>query len=59
MLLQVCERHVVNRSIALGTTIKTGTLNTVSALAGVIPARDRGQVWFAIINHGNDISQFL
>ncbi|MGL5874294.1 MAG: D-alanyl-D-alanine carboxypeptidase [Xenococcaceae cyanobacterium] len=49
---------MINRTIPLGTTIKTGTLNTVSALAGVIPTRDRGQVWFAIINHGNDISQF-
>jgi D-alanyl-D-alanine carboxypeptidase/D-alanyl-D-alanine-endopeptidase (penicillin-binding protein 4) len=49
---------MIHRSIPIGTTIKTGTLNTVSALAGVIPTRDRGQVWFAIINHGNDVSQF-
>jgi D-alanyl-D-alanine carboxypeptidase/D-alanyl-D-alanine-endopeptidase (penicillin-binding protein 4) len=49
---------MMNRTIPLGTTIKTGTLDTVSALAGVIPTRDRGQVWFAIINHGNDVSQF-
>jgi serine-type D-Ala-D-Ala carboxypeptidase/endopeptidase (penicillin-binding protein 4) len=49
---------MVHRNLPLGTAMKTGTLNTVSALAGVIPTRDRGQVWFAIINHGNDVSQF-
>jgi serine-type D-Ala-D-Ala carboxypeptidase/endopeptidase (penicillin-binding protein 4) len=49
---------MVNRNLPLGTAMKTGTLNTVSALAGVIPTRDRGQVWFTIINHGNDVSQF-
>lgn len=35
--------------------IKTGTLNQVSALAGVLPTRDRGLVWFAILNRGTDI----
>jgi serine-type D-Ala-D-Ala carboxypeptidase/endopeptidase (penicillin-binding protein 4) len=49
---------MVHRTLPFGTTIKTGTLNTVSALSGVIPTRDRGQVWFTIINHGNDVSQF-
>jgi D-alanyl-D-alanine carboxypeptidase/D-alanyl-D-alanine-endopeptidase (penicillin-binding protein 4) len=46
------------RHIPLGTAIKTGTLNTVSALAGVIPTRDRGLVWFAIINRGGDVNGF-
>lgn len=46
------------RHIPLGTAIKTGTLNTVSALAGVMPTRDRGPIWFAIINRGNDVSEF-
>ncbi|MBD3883052.1 D-alanyl-D-alanine carboxypeptidase [Phormidium tenue FACHB-886] len=32
--------------------VKTGTLNEVSAFAGVLPTRDRGLVWFAIINLG-------
>lgn len=41
-----------NRSIPLGSAIKTGTLNDVSSLAGVIPTRDKGLVWFAIINVG-------
>ncbi|HEY9629216.1 MAG TPA: D-alanyl-D-alanine carboxypeptidase [Coleofasciculaceae cyanobacterium] len=39
--------------------VKTGTLNEVSALAGVLPTRDRGLVWFAIINLGaGDIGTF-
>lgn len=38
-----------------GSVIKTGTLNEVSALAGVLPTRDRGLVWFAILNRGTDI----
>src|ERR671933_2061943 len=46
------------RHIPLGTAIKTGTLGQVSALAGVIPTRDRGRVWFAIINRGTDVDGF-
>ncbi len=44
------ERSIPERSV-----IKTGTLNQVSALAGVLPTRDRGLVWFAVINRGTDI----
>ncbi|MBE9194209.1 MULTISPECIES: D-alanyl-D-alanine carboxypeptidase/D-alanyl-D-alanine-endopeptidase [Synechocystis] len=40
------------RSMPQGLTVKTGTLNTVSALAGIIPTQERGTVWFAIINNG-------
>ncbi|HBK64038.1 MAG TPA: D-alanyl-D-alanine carboxypeptidase, partial [Cyanobacteria bacterium UBA11166] len=46
------------RKMPLGTAMKTGTLREVSALAGAIPTRDRGLVWFAIINRGNDIPKF-
>ncbi len=46
---------MLNRRIPNYTTVKTGTLAEVSALAGVIPTRDRGLVWFAIINGGGDI----
>ncbi|MDF0554715.1 D-alanyl-D-alanine carboxypeptidase [Kamptonema sp. UHCC 0994] len=42
------------RHIPLGTVAKTGTLDRVIALAGVIPTRDRGLVWFAIVNRGSD-----
>jgi serine-type D-Ala-D-Ala carboxypeptidase/endopeptidase (penicillin-binding protein 4) len=43
------------RHIPLATVIKTGTLRDVSALAGVMPTRDRGLVWFAIINRGTNV----
>lgn len=40
------------RSLPKGITIKTGTLNEVSALAGIIPTKERGRVWFTVINGG-------
>lgn len=40
------------RSLPTGAAVKTGTLDDVSALAGAIPTRDRGIVWFSIINVG-------
>ena len=43
------------RHFPQATVIKTGTLRNVSALAGVMPTRDRGLVWFTIINRGNDV----
>ncbi len=46
------------RSLPEATAMKTGTLRDVSALAGVMPTRDRGLVWFAIINRGPYISSF-
>jgi serine-type D-Ala-D-Ala carboxypeptidase/endopeptidase (penicillin-binding protein 4) len=46
------ERH-----LPVGTTIKTGTLNEVSALGGVLPTRDRGLVWFVIVNKGSQITK--
>ena len=46
------------RHLPIGTAIKTGTLNNVSALAGVMPTRDRGLVWFTIINRGGDVNGF-
>lgn len=49
---------VHGRHIPSATVVKTGTLNEVSALAGVMPTRDRGLVWFAIINQGKDVDNF-
>jgi D-alanyl-D-alanine carboxypeptidase/D-alanyl-D-alanine-endopeptidase (penicillin-binding protein 4) len=46
------------RNIPLGSAVKTGTLNSVSALAGVMPTRDRGRVWFVIINRGGPVGVF-
>ncbi|MEQ9484592.1 D-alanyl-D-alanine carboxypeptidase [Coleofasciculus sp. F4-SAH-05] len=46
------------RNLPEGTAMKTGTLRQVSALAGVMPTRERDRVWFAIINGGNNIWEF-
>jgi D-alanyl-D-alanine carboxypeptidase/D-alanyl-D-alanine-endopeptidase (penicillin-binding protein 4) len=46
---------IEDRSIPKAAVVKTGTLNDVSTLAGVVPTRDRGLVWFAILNRGNDL----
>jgi D-alanyl-D-alanine carboxypeptidase/D-alanyl-D-alanine-endopeptidase (penicillin-binding protein 4) len=43
------------RNIPASAVVKTGTLNDVSALAGVLPTRDRGLIWFSIINRGGDL----
>jgi D-alanyl-D-alanine carboxypeptidase/D-alanyl-D-alanine-endopeptidase (penicillin-binding protein 4) len=43
------------RNIPAAAVVKTGTLNDVSALAGVVPTRDRGLIWFSIINRGSDL----
>lgn len=47
------------RQLPNGSAIKTGTLDAVSSLAGVIPTRDRGLVWFSIINIGTADLQAL
>ncbi|NET24466.1 D-alanyl-D-alanine carboxypeptidase [Okeania sp. SIO1I7] len=39
-----------SRNIPQGSAVKTGTLNDVIALAGVIPTREQGLVWFTMIN---------
>jgi serine-type D-Ala-D-Ala carboxypeptidase/endopeptidase (penicillin-binding protein 4) len=47
------------RSLPANSVVKTGTLNEVSALTGVVPTRDRGLIWFTIINYGaGDLSIF-
>lgn len=47
-----------DRQLPQGVALKTGTLNQVSALAGLIPTSDRGTVCFALLNYGNDIMGF-
>jgi serine-type D-Ala-D-Ala carboxypeptidase/endopeptidase (penicillin-binding protein 4) len=57
---------VKNRGLPKGTTIKTGTLDNVSALAGVIPIQDKSKsialpgdkVYFSLINYGRPV-QYL
>jgi serine-type D-Ala-D-Ala carboxypeptidase/endopeptidase (penicillin-binding protein 4) len=43
---------IEDRVMPPGALVKTGTLSDVSALAGMIPTRDRGPIWFATINRG-------
>ena len=54
------DRHgtMVGRHIPSGMAVKTGTLARVSALAGVIPTKERGLVCFAIINQGSNVDLF-
>ncbi|NER34524.1 MAG: D-alanyl-D-alanine carboxypeptidase [Oscillatoria sp. SIO1A7] len=47
-----------NRQALKLSVIKTGTLNNVSSLAGVIPNQKHGQVCLAIINSGRGATQF-
>ncbi|NET32917.1 MAG: D-alanyl-D-alanine carboxypeptidase [Cyanothece sp. SIO1E1] len=46
---------LIDRQVPPSATVKTGTLWNVSALAGVLPTRNRGLVWFAILNGGTGI----
>ncbi len=46
---------LIDRNIPKNAVVKTGTLNEVSALSGVMPTQDRGLVWFSIINRGTDL----
>lgn len=45
-----------DRSLPSGATVKTGTLWDTSTLAGVFPTSDRGLVWFAIFNEGEEFT---
>jgi serine-type D-Ala-D-Ala carboxypeptidase/endopeptidase (penicillin-binding protein 4) len=49
---------VEDRKLPKGAVVKTGTLWNVSALAGVIPTREHGPVWFAIMNKGENLDGF-
>lgn len=42
------------RQLPQGVVAKTGTLNDVIALAGVVPTQKQGLVWFTLINRGTD-----
>ena len=46
---------LIDRSIPKNSVVKTGTLNEVSALSGVMPTQNRGLVWFSIINRGTNL----
>jgi D-alanyl-D-alanine carboxypeptidase/D-alanyl-D-alanine-endopeptidase (penicillin-binding protein 4) len=38
--------------------VKSGSLNSVSALAGALPTQQQGTIWFATMNVGNDLEGF-
>ena len=46
---------LIDRSIPKNSVVKTGSLNEVSALSGVMPTKKRGLVWFSVINRGTNI----
>lgn len=49
------EGTLIFRELPNQAALKTGTLNTVSSLAGYFPTRDRGPVWFSIQNWGGNL----
>ena len=51
------EGTLIFRELPNQAALKTGTLNTVSSLAGYFPTRDRGPVWFSIQNWGGDLER--
>ncbi len=48
------------RKLPPQSVLKSGTLNTVSALGGVLPTKQKGLVWFTVINTGtvDDIDRY-
>jgi serine-type D-Ala-D-Ala carboxypeptidase/endopeptidase (penicillin-binding protein 4) len=46
------------RSLPTAAVLKSGTLDTVSALAGALPTQKYGVVWFAILNGEGDVETF-
>ncbi|HEY9297818.1 MAG TPA: D-alanyl-D-alanine carboxypeptidase, partial [Phormidium sp.] len=46
------------RKIPQLSVVKSGSLNNVSALAGALPTKDKGIVWFAIMNGGTNLTGF-
>ncbi|MGB8701074.1 MAG: D-alanyl-D-alanine carboxypeptidase, partial [Thermosynechococcaceae cyanobacterium] len=47
---------VEKRHFPKATVVKTGTLWNTSGLAGMLPTRRYGPVWFAIMNRGDDFT---
>ena len=46
---------IEDRSIPGNAVVKTGSLAVVSALAGALPTKNRGVVWFSLLNYGNGL----
>ena len=43
---------LIDRTLPINASVKTGSLAVVSALAGAFPTEQKGLVWVAIINYG-------
>jgi serine-type D-Ala-D-Ala carboxypeptidase/endopeptidase (penicillin-binding protein 4) len=52
------EGILETRSLPKLAVVKSGTLDSVSALVGAIPTQEQGTVWFAIINNGSNLKGF-
>ena len=46
---------VEDRGIPSNAVVKTGSLAVVSALAGALPTKNRGLVWFSLLNYGSGL----
>ena len=46
---------LLDRTLPINASVKTGSLAVVSALAGAFPTEQKGIVWFAIINYGSGL----
>ena len=51
------ESVLDRRSLPKQAVLKSGTLDTVSALAGALPTQ-KGVVWFALMNNDGDVEAF-
>jgi D-alanyl-D-alanine carboxypeptidase/D-alanyl-D-alanine-endopeptidase (penicillin-binding protein 4) len=52
------EGILETRSLPKLTVVKSGTLDSVSALVGALPTQEQGTIWFAIINNGSNLKGF-
>ena len=52
------EGILAERKLPPLTVVKSGSLDTVSALAGALPTQQQGTVWFATMNGGNNLEGF-
>ncbi len=46
---------VQDRGLPKNAVVKTGTLAVVSSLAGAFPTKDKGIVWFSLLNYGSGL----
>lgn len=52
------ESILDSRVLPQGAVLKSGTLNNASVIAGALPTRDIGVVWFSVMNGGSNLNKF-